>query len=548
MPNIFRGFSDCYFACGKKTLGIVGEMYCGLPKQEEIKVRDSSIHRGNVGGSRFQPSDVHSPIEALVSLFGESTFVLDSKGIICNAWICDTRRRHQLPATLIGRRLQNLLGEAHHEKLAEIFTRVLCSNQKECFEYGVERLNGLRWFQSLVIPLNDCNAKSKRIGLLSRDATRQRQAEEKLRKSEALLRQAEQLAGMGSWVYNLKTCGLQWSENMYRIMGFEPRQVTPSLDLFWRMVPPEDKERAEKSREEALIKRRATETEIRSFLPDGRVRVLHTQFVPVFSETGDLLRIVGTTQDVTERRNEEDRLRRSQALLAQAEKIAHVGGWEWDVETDEIMWSEERYRMLGLEPHNHPMNLGLLRQFFHPEDSDLVNRSLQRVVAEGRPIDHEGRCVRADGSVRLFHTRASPVFGPSGRVVRVVGMSQDITERRKQEEHLRRSEALLAHAEEIAGFESWEYNVRTKSITLSKHLVRMYGLQSADEWDEERYWNSFLLADRDVLRRDYARAVAECQPFEFVGRFGMPGGDLRVYHTRASQLPEKTERLDASWA
>jgi signal transduction histidine kinase len=155
-------------------------------------------------------------------------------------------------------------------------------------------------------------------------------------------------------------------------------------------------------------------------------------------------------------------------------------------------------------------------------------------IAACRPLEYEARFLRANGQVRVMHSRALPVVDGAGRLTRYVGMSQDVTERRREENRLRTSEALLDQAEEIAGFGCWEYDVASGGVLISKQLRKMYELDPDEPWDSDRYWNNVLGSDRDDLRRMVLEAIAECKPFEYVTRYRLSEGPVRVFHARGS--------------
>jgi PAS domain S-box-containing protein len=124
------------------------------------------------------------------------------------------------------------------------------------------------------------------------------------------------------------------------------------------------------------------------------------------------------------------------------------------------------------------------------------------------------------------------VTDASGRIVRFSGMSQDVTERRKEEDRLRLSEALLDQAEEIAGFGCWDYDVSSRKTILSKNLQKMYGFGSNETFDVERYWDNVLRDDRRYVRKYVLDAIEKCSPFEYTTRYRMPDGSARIYHAR----------------
>jgi PAS domain S-box-containing protein len=118
-------------------------------------------------------------------------------------------------------------------------------------------------------------------------------------------------------------------------------------------------------------------------------------------------------------------------------------------------------------------------------------------------------------------------------------MGRRFTQRNSAEELLRKSEALLAQAEAIANFGCWEREVKTGKITLSKQLLRLFGVSSDSGWDTERYWNNVLLNNRDRVRKTIERAIAECNPFEFEAPYRMPDGTKRVHHIRGVAIAGK---------
>ncbi|HEV3483529.1 MAG TPA: PAS domain-containing protein, partial [Candidatus Acidoferrales bacterium] len=181
----------------------------------------------------------------------------------------------------------------------------------------------------------------------------------------------------------------------------------------------------------------------------------------------------------------EERLRRSEMLLAQAEQLANIGSWELDVESNTLAWSAHFYRMLGHKPKRAAVPHAWGIRFIHPDDRERAECDLNAILSTGAPLDNELRFTTADGSVRVFHSRAVAITDKRGKVVRVRGMSQDVTESRAAETTMRKSESLLSHAEEIAHLGSWEYDVQPAVARLSKNLRAMYGLAENEEFTRE---------------------------------------------------------------
>lgn len=269
-------------------------------------------------------------------------------------------------------------------------------------------------------------------------------------------------------------------------------------------------------------------------------------FAPLRDAKGEIVGVVATVRDVTERKQAEIRLRESETLLAQAQQLANMGSWEVDLKTQMLTWSAHYYRMLGLEPGPGSFHRCQGIQVIHPDDVERANRDMDLLISTGQPLDNEMRVVRADGSVRIFHSRAVAITDDAGRIVRIQGMSQDVTERKNEEERLRRSEALLSQAEQIADFGSWETDLKSGRSTLSKHLLQMYDLASEEEWNREAYWERVHPEDRVRARSIVERATAECKPFEFVVRYRGRDGAYRIHFSRAIQISGPDGRAERS--
>jgi PAS domain S-box-containing protein len=138
-------------------------------------------------------------------------------------------------------------------------------------------------------------------------------------------------------------------------------------------------------------------------------------------------------------REAEDALRRTEATLAHAQSVAHVGGYQFSLpQAKRLHWSAETFRILGLESaEKEPSLAQYLNRIVHPEDRKRIREAGERTVKKGIRYEAEYRIVRPDGSIRYVHSAADPIIGPNKKVVRVVGMLQDITERKELEKEVR---------------------------------------------------------------------------------------------------------------
>ncbi len=179
----------------------------------------------------------------------------------------------------------------------------------------------------------------------------------------------------------------------------------------------------------------------------GKLVVVTSPYTPFFGqEEMDELRRLALLADLALARTEHSRRERELTeQLLEAQRIARIGSWRWDITTDRITWSDEMYRMLGFEPGEFTPEPGVYAEHVHPEDRELVAAKSEEALAHGTPLDYEHRFVRHDGSILIVHTRGRVVRDDTGKPVRMIGTLQDVTEKREQEALRERFIANAAH-------------------------------------------------------------------------------------------------------
>src|SRR5205085_646276 len=205
-----------------------------------------------------------------------------------------------------------------------------------------------------------------------------------LQRSEAYLTEAQRLSHTGSWA-SVPAIGKHtyWSEEIFRITGFDPAGGPPRFEEFERRVHPDDLARTKERFRTAIREKFDFDHFYRIVHPDGEVREIHAIGHPVLSPMGELVEYSGTMMDVTERRRAEEILRRSEAYLSEAQRLSHTGSWAMIPATGEITyWSEEAFRLQGFDPAERPPRFAELRRRFHPDDRVRATEHFETAIRE----------------------------------------------------------------------------------------------------------------------------------------------------------------------
>jgi PAS domain S-box-containing protein len=270
-----------------------------------------------------------------------------------------------------------------------------------------------------------------------RDITERRRAEEKLLHTQQRLALAVEGARLGLWDWDLRTNAVHFSREYKRQLGYEDGEFSGAFKHWEQNLHPDDREWTLATVEE-FVKDRGDyqEIEFRLRHRDGSYRWILSRAVLQLGPGGEPGRMLGCHIDITDRKLAEEALRRSEANLAQAERIAHVGYWERSPGGDAILWSDEAYRMFGLAPQERPMDLSSFLAMVHPEDRDAVAEAVRATREEDRPYNIEYRIVRPDGATRVVHSQGELFLDAVGRPERMFGTMLDVTERKRADARL----------------------------------------------------------------------------------------------------------------
>jgi PAS domain S-box-containing protein len=375
---------------------------------------------------------------------------------------------------LLGWRWMEALHPDDREPTRQFWTDSVAGRQPYDVEYRVRRSGGTYgWFKTRGTPIRDSDGTIVKWFGTCTDITDRKRAEQalkdqemelrqahdlleikvmertkELRRNQAYLAEAQKLSKTGSFGWNVSGGEIYWSEESFRVFEYG-RETKPGLELVLERTHPEDKARVQQVIDRASQDAKDFDVEHRLLMPDGSVK--HVRVVGHLLQTGQpgKTELVGAVTDITERKRAETALRQTEAYLEEAQRLSHTGSWAWNAARREnIHWSQEQYRLFGLDPKSDSSSFETAFQRIHPEDRVTFNNALDRAIRERSDLEVDFRIVPPDGSTRYVRSVGHPVFSVSGELVEFVGTGIDVTERKqaeKERERLRQVQADLAH-------------------------------------------------------------------------------------------------------
>jgi PAS domain S-box-containing protein len=288
----------------------------------------------------------------------------------------------------------------------------------------------------------------------------------RLAEREASYRRIVDTAGEVIWVVDEHGILTFINDRARDVLGYEPSEMIgtrPTIQLEPAHVTAE-----------RVARRRAGESEsydLELRHRDGHSVWMHVIGTPMFDRAGRFVGGLGMASDITARKLVESQLAARERTLEEAQQLAHIGSWEWDIGENRVIWSDELFRIYGLEPHAFEASYQAFIERVHPDDQQRVNEAIQASYAGGSPFAFEHRIVRPDGEVRVLEARGTVHRDGGARPRRMAGTGHDITERKQAELGLAEARAELAR-HDLARRQATELNdTVVQALVLAKYAL-----------------------------------------------------------------------------
>jgi PAS domain S-box-containing protein len=369
-----------------------------------------------------------------------------------DSWFGDLQTMFGIPANTYFGHVEDFRRRVHPEDRTLVWKSVqdaMQSHKGYVAEFRIVRPDGcVRWVSAKGTFSYSADGEAERMMGIAVDITERKVAEQSLHQKEFELKEAQRVAGVGSWQWTPETDTVMWSDELYRLAGRDPRLPAPGYKEQSKLYTPESGVRLSHSVEHALQTGESYELELEMVQPDGSTRWLNCRGEPQFDESGRFIGLHGTALDITERRQAREAMRESEERLRLAAQAGRMYAFEWDRASDIILRSAECKHILGLGSEPRETTCQEMLGMVHPEDRAKVSAATRGCTPENPNCRIEYRVLRSDGSVVWMEKNAHAFFDGNGNMVRMVGMVADITERKLAEEALSTVSRRLIEAQE----------------------------------------------------------------------------------------------------
>jgi PAS domain S-box-containing protein len=400
-----------------------------------------------------------------------------------------------------------------------------------------------RWHHARGEPLRDREGRIVQWYGLSVDVDEGKKAEDGLRSSEGYLAEAQRLSHTGTWVLNPTTLQyFYWSDESYRIWAFDPLQGFPNRDAVWQRIHPGDRATVWQKTREALRERKDYSGEFRIVLPNGTVKYLAAACHHLFSTNGELVEVIGTNVDVTDRKRAEEALRESEAKFRDYAETA--SDWLCEIGPDFkfTMLSENAFGSggadrIGTACWDHALDL---------ETEPEKWRYLRETIDSRKPFrDFVYRGMSTDGSPMYVRASGKPVFDANGEFRGYRGACTDVTEIMRSQEALRESERSSRSAiDGIAGLVA--ITAPNGEIEAVNRQVLEYFGRSLEELKNWGTSDAVHPEDLPHVVESFTRAMASGNPYHYDQRLRRFDGEYRWFDNRGVPIRDDSGHI-ARW-
>lgn len=389
------------------------------------------------------------------------------------------------------------------------------------------------WGYMSVSPQRDLDGNV--VGMINSiiDITENKKYQEELKHKQQLLNEAQRVAQLGSFDWNIPNNKVTWSDEVFNIFGVDQSTYQESFEKYLEFIPSDDIERVKALISKAFITKNGFKMQHKIVLNDGALKYIDLICHLELDEIQEVKRIYGTVLDITESKLFQKELETKQFFLNEAQRIAQLGSWQWDLKNDKYTWSDELYNICGLIRNKSHINHNTFFDLMDPEESKEASARLLKAIERRMGYTARYKIQSKNGTSKFIDFKVNVELDSQGSVAYLNGTALDITHTKITQDKLERNQFLLNEAQKTAQLGSWEWDFTLNKLTCSDELYHIYGLNPAkDHIDQHNFISLSDIDEKNVATESITTAIKNKTAFRVEHKIKLNDGTIKYIDSK----------------
>lgn len=507
--------------------------------QAVLAAHDEAVEKARV--TQLKLESALQQANALISTVDIHAIVseVDRNGVITNCNDSFERISGYTREELIGQN-HRIVSSGHHPQSfwAEMWDTISSGTPWRGQICNRSKSGQVYWVDSMIAPFIGDDGFVEKYVSIRTDITERVMAQRKLDEMSLRLNLAIEGGNDGLWDWpDVRQEAQWWSPSYYAILGYSDSELPPSRASYLSIVHPDFVEISRKANRDAIAGKRLMDLEVQLKTKDRGYRWFRVRAKAGLDAQGVAIRMAGSTQDVHERKIAEAALVGNKMLLDESQAIAKVGGWELNLRTGVLFWTDETYRIHETSPDKFNPTVDAGVGYFLPESKRIISEALEAAITRGEGYDLELETYTTQG--RLIDVRTTcTVTMEDGKAVKLTGIFQDITERKRIERELQTAKSRIEMATQSAGIGIWVFDVVHNTLQWDDRMYALYGLTRQSPLEPYAIWaDSVHPDDRAASEKSLQDALDGKR--EFDTEFRIVWADQSTHYIRGTARVER---------
>ena len=435
---------------------------------------------------------------------------------------------------ILGKHIKILYPEDERDLQFELMTNRLSDHKEHNIEVRRQKKSGEIFIGYMSIaPQRDRNDKI--VGMIDSiiDITENKKILHELERKQELLNEAQRVAHLGSWDWDIPSNKVTWSDEVFNIFGVDRTTYQESFEGYISFIPADEVDKIKSLIDDGIQNKTGFRLTHKIILKNNTFKYLDLIWNIELNDENEVIRFFGTVLDITDSKIAQEELENKQFLLNEAQRIAQLGSWQWDIKNDKLSWSDELYNIYGVDPKHFKADYKTYMSFLDKEDAIESTKRVQKAIKTKKGYTAKHKITLKNGTVKFIDTKVNIGLNTQGEVVRLYGTALDITATVKTQEELEHNQFLLNEAQKNAHLGSWEWNFTHNKLTFSDELYRIFSLNPESfKVNQHNFMSLTEINGESIVTKKIQEAIATKSAFRIKHKVILKNGTIKYLESK----------------